>query len=187
MAILELPRGGGQVLVRKGSVIDGGTVTELSARKLRIAWPDHVVELLLNGSMRDGAGPTVKTVARPAAQPGPPPGAARVPRVPRNVVALPPVIRSPSAGLVRVFLANGVPQAPPNTDAKRYVDGQIAETFDLPPQSQVQKINDIAVASASQTVDALQKALQNGTAVIDVATPQGPQRVYMSPERTAGR
>ncbi len=53
IGFLELPQGG-QVLVCHGSTINGGRVVEFSDRVLRIAFPDGVVELVIDGS---GSGP----------------------------------------------------------------------------------------------------------------------------------
>ena len=60
LGFLELPEGG-QILVRQGSVINGGgKVVELDSERLKIAFPDRTIDLELAGS---GASPDAPTVA----------------------------------------------------------------------------------------------------------------------------
>lgn len=185
VAILELPRGG-QVLIHKGSAIDGGTVTELSRRGVRIVFADHVVELML--SRAEGA---AERAAHPAAasssgQLGPASAhQAAQRRVPPPLPT--PLTRTVSPAVVRAFIVNGVPEAPSNTDAKQYVDAEIAQQLDLPAHSQVIAVNDQSAGSPDETVSALQQALTNGVAVITLDTPQGQQRVYVMPASPASR
>ena len=49
LGFLELPQGA-QLLVRLGSIVDGGKVIAFDADSLRIRFPDGVVELTLEGT-----------------------------------------------------------------------------------------------------------------------------------------
>jgi hypothetical protein len=177
VAIIEVPSGG-QVLIHEGSAIDGGTVTELSRRGVRIVFPDHIVQLTLSGQPRAAlqsvaaaarAPRRVATRSRP-----PPPGGVQ------EIVSR-PLTRNLSRTVTRDFIVNGVAGAPSNTDAKRYVDAEIALALDLPSDSRVVAVNDQTASSPDQIVSQLQQALINGSAIVTIDTPQGEQRVYLLP------
>lgn len=179
VAILAVPSGG-QVLIRKGSVVDGGVVTELSGRAVRIAFPDHVLELTLSGAPRSSAntarGATASATA-PAATGSKSARAAR--QHPASLPVQTDPTRRVSREAVQAFIVNGVSQGPPSKNAKQYVDQEIAEALDLPEHSQIVSVNDRTVDSADQTVSQLQQALTNGMAAVTVNTPQGRQRLYL--------
>jgi hypothetical protein len=193
IGLLELPHGG-QILVRMGSVIDGGKVTELSAKRLRIAFPDRSVELALDGvaggRMAQGSAHAAVAVASTADSGAPDRatatrGTRARPRAPDNVVP-PAETRSVSAAAVRLLLVNGIPEAP-HSDAGLFVAEQIGPMFDLPEHSRLLAVNDEPVTSAGQAVAGLQRALTNGVAVLGIDTPEGPRRVYVAPQRVPGR
>jgi hypothetical protein len=194
VAILALPDGA-QVLIRKGSVLDGGgTVTELSRRGVRIVFPGRVIELELSGQPGAGQSQLPKTADEASASPAAPSssaaghGGARAASPPRVPPPMPtPLTRTVSSAVVRAFVVNGVAEAPSSTNAKQYVDDEIAQAFDLPQPSQVVSVNDQAVTSADQTVNQLQRALANGVAEVTVETPQGERRIYVQPAPPASR
>lgn len=191
VGFLQVPQGG-QVVVRQGSVINGGTVVEFSDRRLRIAFQDHTLELTLDGApgarlagALAAAAPSDSSTAprQPQAQA---PAARAAKRRPPPPLMPTPVARSLSAAATMQFRVNGLPEAPANADPGRYVADQLASSFDLPEHSRLLSVNEQPITSAAQAVDDLQQALERGVAVLNLDTPTGPQRVYLMPQRRPG-
>ncbi|MBS0366362.1 MAG: hypothetical protein JSR67_11145 [Proteobacteria bacterium] len=185
MGLIEMPQGG-QVLVRMGSTVDGGKVTEISARHVRLSFPDHSVDLALAGAPGDpsaraslhSAAAGLPTISR---------GTHGHPRMPDDNVVPPAETRLVPPATLNLLLVNGVPAAPSHTDAGRFVAEQVSPMFGLPDNSRLLSVNDTPVTSAGQAVASLQGALRNGVAVLGVDTPDGPRRIYVSPSRVPGR
>jgi hypothetical protein len=187
VGFLQVPAGG-QVLVRKGSVINGGTVVEFSERRLRIAFPDHTLELMLDGASGARLGAAAPESPAPQPRPATTAASAKTHATPHPSTQLSPtpVTNNLSRVATVQFEVNGIPAPPPNTDPGRYVADQLGPAFDLPEHSRLLSVNDQPVTSASQAVDTLQQALQRGVAVLNLDTPSGPRRVYIAPQRAPG-
>jgi hypothetical protein len=178
IGFLELPEGG-QVLIRQGSIVNGGRVVEFSAQRLRIAFPDRTIELELSGASAAARPPLVAQAAAPA--PVPPPDTAVPPA--SQTPMLRPITRDPTAATVRAFRANGIAPAPPGVDERRYAAEQIAPVFGLPENARLVAVNETPVSSAAQAYEAVRAALTMGGVVLQLETPAGLQRLYVNPPR----
>lgn len=163
IAFLEVP-GGGQVLVRDGSVLKGVKVLAVSSDSVKIALSTGVVELSLEGTVK----------------PAPVIDSAAVKRVSDN-----------NRG--HVYVREVVPEqlwravGPPTRNSKVGSDAdiqRIAGVLQLPPGSRILRVHGETVSSADQVMRRLQEAFANeggGGAAIELQTPSGRGRVYLMP------
>lgn len=178
LGFLELP-GGGQVLVRQGSSIEGGgRVLLLDAERLRIGLPSGVIELVLDGSGR----PAKVAVAAVSAAVVPVAPAAAVVDVP-----LPPdqdtfIVRAIDPDRLRdarvAAARTGAQGSAPSIDTAR----RLAPILDLPPNSTIVAVNDQPVTSADAAIARIQRSLaDNVVATLNLAGSNGgpEMRVYI--------
>jgi hypothetical protein len=166
LGFLEMP-GGGQVLVRKGTVIaGGGRVVALNGERLQIVFPDRTVELQLEGSGRPGAPPNTQGVRI-----GPPDDA------------------HISIQVDAAALGQAIKTAPPggkSADAGVDVGNRFASLIDLPNHARVLAVNQVPVTSADQAIRVAEKSLAEGyVTILNLASPGGhpDTRVYLIPAR----
>jgi hypothetical protein len=172
LGFLEVPQGG-QVVIRKGAHVNGGEVTAISAQLVRIRFFDRELELRLSGAP-GGDAPPASARAAPAV------AAADRPSSPSKTdLMAPPIVRTVPRPMTLLFQTNGIARPTSRVDAGQYVAQQIAPVFDIPDNTRVVAINDARVSSAAQASDVLSAALSNGIAVLDLETPNGPQRAYL--------
>jgi sulfur carrier protein ThiS len=187
IGFLELPQGG-QVLVRQGSLVNGGRITEFSARAMRIAFPDGTLEFTIEGT---AAGPA-RLLARAAAGDGPvlvterqvaPTAAVRAVRTD----ALLEQIAGP--GSSRAARPGGAAAAPPagSRATRRGGEANVAvpallASLNLPADARIVAVNEQMVATAREAMDAVEIALLSG-AVVRLNLAGSPQagRVYVVP------
>jgi hypothetical protein len=169
LAFLALPDGS-QVLVRRGSVVGDGKIVGFTAQSVRIAFPSGEVELRLDGSGAAG-------MARAAS---PPPSAAVAVRHYEPITTPRAATLEASAQTLRSLPGSGSTGG----DAGRALAQRIAPVLELPPTSRVVTINESPVTTADAAIVVMADTLAVGNvARLDVETPSGPQRVYISPPR----
>lgn len=177
VGFLELPQGE-QVLVRLGSVVDGGTVVAFDAKSLRIRFPDRDVELSLEGSGH----PVVATAAPPVVLGGDEQGHV----IRRDVDAA-----GLHAGLQQSTGKAGAPKTRsggPPADPQRVVTQRIAPLLDLPADARVVAVNETRITSASAAIGVVESSLAKGMpARLNLQTPDGMKRVYLMPAGTGPR
>jgi hypothetical protein len=177
LGFLELPQGE-QVLVRLGSVVDGGgKVVAFDARSLRIRFPDGVVELSLEGSGKPlvvGAAPQVVVSGDEQGH-----TIRRTVDVAGLQEGLQDDTGAPNAAKSR---AGGPPPDPQRTVTQRF-----SPLLDLPADARVVAINETPVTSASTAISTVESTLAKGMpARLNLETPEGMKRVYLMPARTPG-
>jgi hypothetical protein len=169
LGFLEMP-GGVQVLVRKGSVIEGGgRVLLLDAQRLRIGLPSGVIELALEGSGR----PATVAVPGPAAAVG--------------GVELPPDQDNTLFRAVDPKRLGQARAAAAKADDRRSQPSiatalHLAPILDLPPNSRVVAVNDQPVTSVDAAIAGIERALAGDImATLNLADSNGGQdtRVYV--------
>ena len=172
LGFLELPQGG-QVLVRLGSIVEGGgKVVAFDAQSLRIRFPDRVVELALEGSGKPPAVAPADSVVVSGDEQG---------HVIRREVDV--------GGLQHELLeAERAATAPrtrsggPASDPQRTVTQRFAPLFDLPADARVVAVNETQVASANAAISTVESTLAKGMpARLNLETPEGMKRVYLMP------
>jgi hypothetical protein len=173
IGFLEVPAGG-QLLVRLGTNIDGGTITVFNDRELRITFPDRSVVLELTGGVGAPAG-----TATPDAVTG---QEDNMHAMVRNVDAkrMTEALEQakPAAGSVAAKAAR--------TDAQGEVGRRFAMVARLPMGARVVAVNDQPVASAQKAIAAVEKSLAQGQpATLNLESAPGgpPSRVYLLPNR----
>ncbi len=173
LAVLELP-GGGQVLVRRGSVLaGGGRVLLLDADRIRIALPDHVLDLALDRSTGTPVVPASLGVVQEQSDDG-------------NVL-----IRrvDPEAFSSSVARSSDATKPAPGTSAKGTrtdpaveAGRRLAPILNLPPDSRIVAVNEQPVRSADQAAALIEKSLAAGVSPrLNITGAGGESRVYMSP------
>ena len=168
LGFLELPQGQ-QVLVRLGSVVDGGTVVAFDAKTLRIRFSDGVVEFPLEGSGR----PLVTAAAPPVVLAGDEQG---------HVVRRTVDVDGLHAGLQHGAGAPKTRAGGPPADAQRSVTQRFAPLLDLPSEARVVEVNETRVTSASDAIGVVEDTLAQGMpARLNLQTPDGMKRVYLMP------
>jgi hypothetical protein len=180
VGFLELPQGG-QVLIRLGSTVNGGKVVEFSAQKLRIAFPDRMLELTLTGAAAGSVAAPVTAKAAPA-------DVKAVPvtlKKPKHYINKPKPIDmpafTPSEAAVLSFKEHGPPPLPAGIDPAHYVAEVIAPTVALPAGATITYVNGQAVTSVAQAANALYAASELvGQAIVDVDTPAGRMHLYVA-------
>ena len=164
LGFLELP-GGGQLLVRLGSSVDGGKVTEFSAKTRRIAFPDHTVVLALDGLEKTPGAPFPGTVVSSSDTPG-------------------AHTREVSVHELRTALAAPAAPGQAPSDARRAVGQRLVEVVQIPPNSRVLAVDEAPVTNATQALLAIQNRLETGqVSALNIQTTQGAERVYLVPNR----
>ena len=165
LGFLELP-GGEQVLVRQGSTINGGgRIVALDGERLRIAFPDGTVELMLEGSGRPGAATATTDAVLSQADEGH--------TLVRNV---------DSATLRQALVSSHASDK--RADAGIEVGRRFAGLVNLPNNARVLAVNEVPVTSADAAIRLAEKSLAEGTPVrLNLAAPSGDPdtRVYLLP------
>ena len=169
IALLEVP-GGSQILLREGSVVGDAKVLAVTEQDITLRLSSGIVELSLAGTARPV--PKAPTAAIVARADGPEAGV---------------FTRKVDQEQLSRELATS---APASATAQKSVSTivaaqQITAVLDLPPTSRVLKVAEQPVKSADEAIDRLQKSLASstGTVTLDVMTPRGPARVYLSASR----
>jgi hypothetical protein len=180
VGFLELPQGG-QVLIRLGSIVNGGTVVEFSAQQLRIAFPDRTIELTLTGAAAGSDAAPVTAKAAPAQVKA----VAVKLKKPKQYINNPkPIVMppfTPSEDAVLSFKEHGPPPLPAGIDPAHFVAEVIAPTVALPAGATITNVNGQAVTSVSQAANALYAASELlGQAIVDVDTPAGRMHLYVA-------
>jgi hypothetical protein len=165
LGFLELPDGG-QILVRKGSVISGGgRIVALDGGGLRIAFADRTIQLDLEGS----GGPRVASTTR---------------GVQRDLSDEEPMVMhevSPAALAQLTKLPN---RSGKGGDPGVAVAQRFASLGRLPDNARVLAINEEPVKSADAAIRRVEKSLAEGSAVglkVTAAGNDAEQRVYLMP------
>ncbi len=160
IGFLEVPSGG-QVLVHTGSVLNGVKVLAVTANSMKIALSSGVVELTLEGT---GKPPPVSSAVKKVADD------------PRGHVYVREAV--PEQLWRAVDDPAAIAKAPSDTGIQR-----VAAVLELPPGSRLIRVQGQPVATADQAMKQLQEALEKpggGIAVIDVQTPTGRGRAYIT-------
>jgi hypothetical protein len=172
IGFLELPSGG-QVLVRRGSSVEGGTVTVFDERQLRIVFPDRTLVLDLTGGAADAArmSPMLGVSERPS----------------ENDHVL---IRDVETAVVMDSLrqASGARAGATSAGGKRDVPAELGRRFalvaNLPPNARVVQVNEQPVTTAAKALADIESTLASGgTARLNLAAAHGEvqPRVYLVP------
>ena len=173
IGFLEVPAGG-QVLVRLGSVVNGGKVTVFSDREVRIVFPTRTVVLELQG----GDGKSADEAALGVVVGEEDNGQTLVRQVDAdNMVAALKSLRQDTA------TTSGTAARP---DAAADLGRRFASIAHLPPNARVVAVNDEPVKSAAQAIAEVEKTLAKGqgtTLNLETSPGQPPDRVYLVPKR----
>jgi hypothetical protein len=175
LGFLELPDGA-QVLVRLGSVVDGGKVVRFDARSMRIRFPDSIVELSLEGSGKPAAvaARTSQDVVVSGEEQG-------------HVIRREVDVGELQAGLDEADRAarSATPRkSVPAPSAQQAVTQRIAPLVDLPADARVVAVNETQVRSADAALKLVETTLAQGRPVrLNLETPSGVKRVYLMPAR----
>lgn len=169
IALLQVPDGS-QILLREGSMVGDAKVLAVTEQEITLRLGSGVVELSLAGTARPiQKAPTAAIVARAD---GPEAGV---------------FTRKVDQEQLSRELAKS---SPASATAQKSTSGivaaqRITAVLDLPPSSRVLKVAEQPVKSADEAIDRLQKSLTSstGTVTLDVMTPRGPARVYLSASR----
>ncbi len=173
IGILEVPSGG-QVLVRIGTVVDGGKVSVFNDSEMRIVLPDRTVVLQLAA----GAGETSSNAAIGVVVDSTDDGHIMVRQVdPDRMIAA--IDRSrPTTGTT-----TGKPERP---DAASDLGRRVAAIAHLPVNARVIAINDQPVVSTDRAIAEIDRALSMGqgmTLNLESLSGEPPGRVYLIPQR----
>jgi hypothetical protein len=173
LAVLELP-GGEQVLVRRGSEIaGGGRIQLLDADRMRIALPDHVLDLALDRSLTAPVVPAGLGVVQEQTDDG-------------NVLIrrVDPEAFGSSVAQSRAAArpAPGTPATGKRPDPAAEAGRRLAPILNLPPDSRIVAVNEHTVRSADQAVALIEQSLAAGVSPrLNITGAAGESRVYMSP------
>lgn len=171
LGFLELPQGD-QVLVRLGSVVEGGTVVAFDARSLRIRFPDGIVELSLEGSGKPVAVGAAPQVVLAGDEQG-------------HIVTRTVDVDALQAGLDQDSAVPGTAKTRaggPSADPERTVTQRFAPLLDLPADARVVAVNETRVTSAATAIGVVEDTLAKGmSARLNLQTPDGFKRVYVRP------
>jgi hypothetical protein len=169
IGFLEVPSGG-QVLVRRGSTVDGGKVTVFDRHELRIVFPDRTVVLELSDGGKRGSNPT--------------PGV-----VQQHVDTEHAMIREIDPEQLMASLSHVAKSAPATpagrkTDARAELGRRFALVANLPANARVVAINEKPVATAEGAMAEIERTLADRMPVrLNLASAPGarPGRVYLIP------
>ena len=171
LGLLELP-GGEQVLVRRGSTLEGGgRIALLDASQLRLVLQDRVLVLVLDRS----PGAPVVPFALGVVQEQVDDGHVMIRRVDPAAFAA-SVERTPASG----DPSNGpkARAADPATEAGR----RLAPILNLPPDSRLVAVNEQPVRSAERAIALIEQSLAAGVSPrLNITGAGGETRVYLSP------
>jgi hypothetical protein len=169
IGFLEVP-GGGQVLVRRGSTVDGGRVTVFDQRELRIVFTDRTVVLELSDNGEAGSISV--------------PGVVRQHEDTKDVMVREIDPEQLMASLSHVAKAAPVTPAGRKPDPRAELGRRFALVANLPSTSRVVAINEQPVTTAERAMSEIERSLADGLPVrLNLATPSGgpPGRVYLLP------
>jgi hypothetical protein len=170
LGFLELPQGD-QVLVRLGSVVDGGTVVAFDSKALRIRFPDGVVELSLEGSGKPPP-PDARQVVVTAEEQG------RVMVRGVDVAGLDAALDAQREAKTSAS-AKGAPNG-----ASLAVTQRFAPLVGLPADARIVEVNEQKIGSPAAAVELVQQTLSAGMpARLNLQTPEGFRRVYLVPAK----
>jgi hypothetical protein len=178
LGFLEIAAGD-QILIRKGSTVPGGgKVVAFDGKLVRIAYPDKVVELALEG--RAGAGPAVVTHGIVTAQDD------MMERIHVRSVepeSLQQALSQPVAD--NATTPAGAIQRRGRKDEGAAVAVRFSALINLPADSRVLAINEQPVVSAAAAIETVNRTLAAGMpARLNISNSAGSdQRVYLLPER----
>ncbi len=171
LGLLELP-GGKQVLVRRGSTIDGGgRIVALDSSQLRLVLPDRVLVLALDRSTGAPVVPAGLGVVQEQLDDG-------------HVM-----IRRVDAEAFAESVDRSTPSGPATPGAKaRATDPTIeagrrlAPILNLPPDSRLLAVNEQPVRSAERAIALIEQSLAEGVSPrLNITGAGGETRVYISP------
>lgn len=169
LGFLELPQGG-QVLVRKGTVVNGGRVVAFDDKMLRIQFPDRIIELPLQDSGRP-APPDVRGLV--ATREDSVDGRYYVRTL--NVGKLDQALHAESTA--NTSAGKAVRPDTPTVLAQRF-----EPLFQLPLGSKVTRINETPVTGVDAAIKMIERTFANHGAVrLNIQTPAGEARVYLLP------
>ena len=178
MGFLELPQGG-QVLVREGSLVNGGRVVVFNDKILRIRFPTGDIELQLEGSGRPPPPDPRDVVVQSEEISG---GAASIRTV--NVGSLKKSLQSQSSGSTgtseakKATRGSTVPSDAPTAIAQRF-----EPLFQLPRGARVVAVNEARVTSVDGAIKTIESSLEhNSVARLTIETGAGESRVYLKPQ-----
>jgi len=171
LGLLELP-GGKQVLVRRGSTIDGGgRIALLDASQLRLVLQDRVLVLVLDRS----PGAPVVPAGLGVVQEQLDDGHVMIRRVDAQAFAE-SVDRPTPSGPATPGMKAGA--ADPTTEAGR----RLAPILNLPPDTRLLAVNEQPVRSAERAIALIEQSLAEGVSPrLNIAGAGGETRVYISP------
>lgn len=169
IGFLEVPSGG-QVLVRRGSTVDGGTVTIFNESQLRIVFPDRVVVLEL-ASGADGTANSALGVVQKQSDDG-------------HVM-----VREVDADALMASLGRVAEEAPASgsrrkPDPRVELGRRFALVANLPTNARVLAVNEQPVATAERALAEIERTLDQGMPVrlnLSVPPDGSPGRVYLVP------
>lgn len=168
VAFLELPSGG-QVLVRKGSVVGNAKVADVTEKSVRLVLPDRALVLSLEGS--GAAAPDVRSAAVQEAVDDD-----------RNRI----YTRTVSPEQVSRELSKSASKSgttPSNADARMIAAQRIAPVLDLPPGSRLLMVRGEPVTNADAAIKQIEKQLaaNDGVVYLDIQVSGKHGRVYLMP------
>jgi hypothetical protein len=171
IGFVEVPEGG-QVLVRLGSVVNGGEVVAFGQDSLRIRFADETIELSLESSGRPQTVVSAREIIVDDYEQG------HVIRRTVDAGRLNEALDSPADGSATPRKAGGGP-AP---SAQRSVTQRFAPLVNLPLNSTVVQVNERPVRSADDAIETVESSLAGGTpARLTLDGPSGMKRVYLIP------
>jgi hypothetical protein len=177
LGFLEVPAGE-QVLIRKGGEVPGGgRVVAFDGRTVRIAFPDGMIELVLEGA--GAAGGYTSTTGIVTAQEG-------TEGIYVRTVAAEPlrVALQQSTGTAAAKPAVAI-QRRGRTDEGAAVAQRFSALVNLPAGSRVLSVNEQPVGSAAAAIETVNRTLASGMpARLNISNATGSdQRVYLLPAR----
>ena len=179
VGFLELPQGG-QVLVRNGSVVNGGRVIAFDARILRIQFPDRTVELPLENSGKPPP-PDARNLVTSRQDSGD--GRAYFRKL--NLDQLGPALQPEVSGVEKP--STGAKQhtgKPAGGDATAVLARRFGPAFQLPLGASVTRVNDKPVTTVDAAVRDVEGTLTKyGVAILNIKTSTGEARVYLERQK----
>lgn len=167
LGFLELPQGG-QVLVRKGSVVNGGRVIAFDDKVLRIQFPGRIIELQLQDSGKPAPPDTRGLVATREDSVD---GRYYVRRL--NVDKLDQALRAESTAPTSAG-------KPARSDTQAVLAQRFEPLFQLPLGSKVTQINEMPVTGVDAAIKMIEHTFADHGAVrLNIQTPSGEARVYL--------